>query len=54
VAVLAERRIVVADKVSVVEHFPQSWTRECFQGPRGRGAQAHRVPATVDAPPERT
>ena len=54
VAVLAERRIVVADKVSVVEHFPQSWTRECFQGPRGRGAQAHHAPTTIDVPPERT
>jgi phospholipid/cholesterol/gamma-HCH transport system ATP-binding protein len=54
VAVLAEGRIVVADQVSVVEEFPQAWTRECFRGPRGRTAHAHRVSTTVDSPGERT
>jgi phospholipid/cholesterol/gamma-HCH transport system ATP-binding protein len=37
VAVLADGKIVVADKLSVVEKHPHPWIRGCFQGPRARG-----------------
>ncbi len=40
VAVLADRKVVVADRVDVVENNPHPWIRECFQGPRARGAKA--------------
>jgi phospholipid/cholesterol/gamma-HCH transport system ATP-binding protein len=43
VAVLADRRMIVVDAVEVVEKHPHPWVRECFQGPRGRGAQLHRA-----------
>ena len=36
VAVLADGKIVVADKLSVVEQNPHPWIRGCFQGPRAR------------------
>ena len=36
VAVLADGKIVVADKLSVVEKHPHPWIRGCFQGPRAR------------------
>jgi len=39
VAVLADGRMVVADRVEVVERNPHPWIRECFQGPRARGAR---------------
>jgi phospholipid/cholesterol/gamma-HCH transport system ATP-binding protein len=39
VAVLAGGRMVVADAIEVVERHPHPWVRECFQGPRGRGAR---------------
>jgi len=42
VAVLADGRIVIADKLSVVEKHPHPWIRGCFQGPRAR---SHRQPA---------
>jgi phospholipid/cholesterol/gamma-HCH transport system ATP-binding protein len=44
VAVLAEGKVVVADRVEVVERHPHPWIRECFQGPRARGAQVHHEP----------
>jgi phospholipid/cholesterol/gamma-HCH transport system ATP-binding protein len=40
VAVLADGKMIVVDTVEVVERNPHPWIRECFQGPRGRGAQA--------------
>lgn len=40
VAVLADGRMQVADTVDVVEAHPHPWIRECFNGPRGRSAQA--------------
>ena len=47
VAVLSQRRVVVADRVGVVERHSDPWIRECFQGPRARSAQAHSLaPAT--------
>jgi phospholipid/cholesterol/gamma-HCH transport system ATP-binding protein len=44
VAVLADGKMVIADRVEVVEKHPHAWIRECFLGPRARGAQAHREP----------
>jgi phospholipid/cholesterol/gamma-HCH transport system ATP-binding protein len=45
VAVLADRRVLVNDTLPVVENVDHPWIRECFQGPRGRGAQAqHGMP----------
>lgn len=39
VAVLADGRVVVADRLAVVEKNPHPWIQECFQGPRGRSAR---------------
>ena len=50
VAVLSQRRVVVADRVEVVERDPDPWIRECFQGPRARSAQAHRPAPAAPAP----
>lgn len=38
VAVLSERRVLVADRLTVVEHTDNAWIREYFHGPRGRAA----------------
>jgi len=42
VAVLADRHVVVVDRIGVVEHHPHPWIQQCFQGPRARSAQAHK------------
>ncbi|WP_226952506.1 ABC transporter ATP-binding protein [Mesopusillimonas faecipullorum] len=39
VAVLSRKRVMVADKLSVVENYDDAWVREYFHGPRGRSAQ---------------
>lgn len=39
VAVLAEKRILVADSLDVVEKNSNEWIQEYFKGPRGRSAQ---------------
>ena len=39
VAVLAQKRILVADTLAVVERFDDAWIHDYFQGPRGRAAQ---------------
>ena len=39
VAVLSQRRVLIADKLDVVENFDDAWIQEYFQGPRGRAAQ---------------
>ena len=44
VAVLADAHVVVADRVAVVERHPHPWVRDCFRGPRARGARAHAMP----------
>jgi phospholipid/cholesterol/gamma-HCH transport system ATP-binding protein len=49
VAVLADGKMVVADRVEVVEQHPHPWIRECFQGPRARGAQGSRAAAPLAA-----
>ncbi len=38
VAVLSQRRVLVADSLNVVENFDDSWIQEYFKGPRGRAA----------------
>ena len=40
VAVLAHKRVVVADTLDKVERFDDPWIRDYFQGPRGRAAEA--------------
>jgi phospholipid/cholesterol/gamma-HCH transport system ATP-binding protein len=51
VAVLAQKRILVADTLEVVETYDDPWIQQYFQGPRGRAAQratsAHSVPQTA-------
>jgi len=39
VAVLADGKVIVVDRVEVVEGFPHPWVQECFRGPRARGAR---------------
>ncbi|HWG67048.1 MAG TPA: ABC transporter ATP-binding protein [Rhodanobacteraceae bacterium] len=43
VAVLAHKRVIVADSLDKVESFDDPWIRDYFQGPRGRAAQS--IPA---------
>ena len=45
VAVLAHKRVIVADRLDVVERFDDPWIREYFQGPRGRAVQSTRANA---------
>lgn len=40
VAVLARKRVIVADSLDKVERFDDPWIRDYFQGPRGRAAQS--------------
>lgn len=40
VAVLAHKRVIVADTLDQVERFDDPWIRQYFQGPRGRAANA--------------
>ena len=40
VAVLADRKVLVAAPLSEVEKFDHPWVQEYFHGPRGRAAQA--------------
>ncbi len=40
VAVLAHKRVIVADSLDKVESFDDPWIREYFRGPRGRAAQS--------------
>ncbi|MCE5232011.1 MAG: ATP-binding cassette domain-containing protein [Mizugakiibacter sp.] len=42
VAVLAHRRVLVADTLDVVQRCDDPWVRDYFHGPRGRAAQAAR------------
>jgi phospholipid/cholesterol/gamma-HCH transport system ATP-binding protein len=50
VAVLADGRIQVADRVEVVERHPHPWIRDCFRGPRARRAAVGH--ASAEAPEE--
>ncbi|WP_017938340.1 MULTISPECIES: ABC transporter ATP-binding protein [Pseudomonadota] len=39
VAVLSQKRVLVADRLEVVEATDDAWIREYFHGPRGRAAE---------------
>ena len=39
VAVLSQKRVIINDRIEVVEHFDDPWVQDYFQGPRGRAAQ---------------
>ncbi|MCG5495440.1 ABC transporter ATP-binding protein [Ectothiorhodospira variabilis] len=39
VAVLSQRRVLVADRLEVVENTDDEWIRDYFHGPRGRAAR---------------
>lgn len=50
VAVIAEKRILVADTLPVVENTPHAWIQDYFHGPRGRAAsQAAHADTTATA-----
>lgn len=49
IAVLADGRMVVADRVDVVERFDHPWIRDCFLGPRGRTKPVAAPPAPAGA-----
>ena len=50
VAVLAKKRILVADSIDIVEKFDEPWVQEYFQGPRGRAAQRATAAHPVQLP----
>lgn len=39
VAVLSQKRVIINDRIEVVERFSDPWVQDYFQGPRGRAAQ---------------
>lgn len=39
VAVLSQKRVIINDRIEVVERFDDPWVQSYFQGPRGRAAQ---------------
>jgi len=50
VAVIAQKRVLIADTLDKVERFDEPWVHEYFQGPRGRAAEyaaEHAVEKTV-------
>ncbi|MBX3698166.1 MAG: ATP-binding cassette domain-containing protein [Dokdonella sp.] len=50
VAVLAKKRILVADSLDVVEKFDEPWVQDYFQGPRGRAAQRAAASSSISQP----
>ena len=40
VAVISQKRVLVADTLARVENYDDAWVRDYFQGPRGRAAEA--------------
>jgi phospholipid/cholesterol/gamma-HCH transport system ATP-binding protein len=50
VAVLASKRILVADSLDVVENFDEPWVQDYFQGPRGRAAQRAAARSSASQP----
>lgn len=49
VAVLSGGRVVINDRVEAVERHNDPWIRDCFRGPRARGARAQSLAATTVA-----
>ena len=54
VAVIAEKRVLIADTLDKVERFDEPWVQEYFQGPRGRAAEHAAARDRVDEPASRT
>ncbi|HET6546236.1 MAG TPA: ATP-binding cassette domain-containing protein [Rhodanobacteraceae bacterium] len=52
VAVIADRRVLIADTLDRVERCDQPWVRAYFQGPRGRAAQQMKQAALKQAATE--
>lgn len=48
VAVLSQRKVLIADRLAVVERMDDAWIRAYFHGPRGRAASAAHQAATPD------
>ena len=40
VAVISQKRVLVADTLERVENYDDAWVRDYFQGPRGRAAES--------------
>jgi len=40
VAVIAQKRVLIADTLDKVERFDEPWVHDYFQGPRGRAAES--------------
>jgi phospholipid/cholesterol/gamma-HCH transport system ATP-binding protein len=51
VAVLADGKVIVVDRVEVVEQHPHPWIQDCFRGPRARGARDAQPPTVGDPSP---
>ncbi len=51
VAVLARKRILVADTLDVVERCDDAWVQDYFQGPRGRAARRAAATSHERTPP---
>ncbi|HEV7489787.1 MAG TPA: ATP-binding cassette domain-containing protein [Rhodanobacteraceae bacterium] len=54
VAVIAEKRVLIADTLDKVERFDEPWVQEYFQGPRGRAAEHAAMREAADEPATRT
>lgn len=54
VAVLSQRRVLVADRLAVVEASDDAWIRDYFHGPRGRAAAQAAESHTPTTPGENT
>ena len=50
VAVIAQKRVLIADTLDKVERFDDPWVQDYFQGPRGRAAE-HAATARASVPP---
>ncbi|MET0225164.1 MAG: ATP-binding cassette domain-containing protein [Dokdonella sp.] len=53
VAVVSQKRVLIADTLAKVERYPDTWVQEYFQGPRGRAAGAAAEAAMVKSKGER-
>ena len=49
VAVISQKRVLVADTLARVERYDDPWVQEYFQGPRGRAAEAAAEIAATNA-----
>ncbi len=54
IAVLSQKRVLVADTLAVVAATDDAWIQEYFHGPRGRAAAVAAGSAIADSPPTRS